>query len=156
MKTFSRWPPLTMMFSAVLEPWQLESWLMSILAGLGAAPSNFTVPLTRAAVAGSIVVDAGAAAGVGPENVQRLFSRLKRPEGMEVPGLMACGSIIQRSTQSGLRRPLACRKLGAVAVLSCAGSPVAWHFKHGAAGLLKRLRAISVSLAVSIGGGSGI
>src|SRR5258708_32157231 len=90
--------------------------------------------------------------GVGPENVQRLFSRLKRPEGMEVPGLMACGSIIQRSTQSGLRRPLACRKLGAVAVRSWAGSPVAWHFKHGAAGRLKRLRAIAVSLAVSAGG----
>src|SRR5260370_11240187 len=94
--------------------------------------------------------------GVGPEKVQRLFSRLKRPEGMEVPGLMACGSMIQRSTQSGLRRPLACRKLGAVAVLSWAGSPVAWHFKQGAAGLLKRLRAMSVSLAVSAGGGSGI
>src|SRR5258708_10038119 len=60
-------------------------------------------------------------AGVGPENVQRLFSRLKRPEGMEVPGLMACGSMIQRSTQSGLRRPLACRNLGAVGVSACAG-----------------------------------
>src|SRR5258707_14092745 len=94
--------------------------------------------------------------GVGPEDVQRLLSRLKRAEGMEVPGLMACGSIIQRSTQSGLRRPLACRKLGAVAVRSWAGSPVAWHFKHGAAGLLKRLRAMSGSLAVSAGAGSGI
>src|SRR6266478_3143562 len=49
------------MFSAVFEPAQLESWLMSILAGLGAAPSNFTVPLTLAAVAGSIGVAAGAA-----------------------------------------------------------------------------------------------
>src|SRR5882762_10112614 len=56
--------------------------------------------------------------GVGPENVQRLFSRLNSPGGMEVPGLMACGSMIQRSTQSGFKRPLACRKLGAVAVLS--------------------------------------
>src|SRR5262249_4781926 len=33
----------------------------------------------------------------------------------------------------GLQASLACRKLGAVAVRSCAGSPVAWHFKHGAA-----------------------
>src|ERR1700730_12272739 len=63
MKTFSRWPPLTTIYSAVLEPAQLGSWLMSILAGLGAAPSNFTVPLTLAAVAGSIGVAAGAAAG---------------------------------------------------------------------------------------------
>src|SRR5712671_4265778 len=75
---------------------------------------------------------------------------------MEVPGLMACGSMIQRSTQSGLRRPLAWRKLGAVAVLSCAGSPVAWHFKQGAAVLLNRLRAMSVSFAVRAGAGSGI
>jgi hypothetical protein len=66
---------------------------------------------------------------------------------MDVPGLIACGSMIQRSTQSAFNRPLACRKLGAVAVRSCAGSPVAWHFKQGAAGLLKRLRAISVSVA---------
>src|SRR5258707_4544654 len=53
------------MFSAVFEPAQLESWLMSILAGLGAAPSNFTVPLTLAAVAGSIGVAAGAPARAG-------------------------------------------------------------------------------------------
>src|SRR5712675_972481 len=91
-------------------------------------------------------------AGVGPENVQRLFSRLKSPEGIEVPGLMACGSMIQRSTQSGLRRPLAWRKFGAVAILSWAGSPVAWHFKQGAAVLLKRLRAMSVSGRDLIGG----
>src|SRR5216683_6602025 len=63
MKTFSRCPALTTMFSAVFEPWQLESWLISILAAFGAAPSNFTVPLTLAAVAGSIGVAAGAAAG---------------------------------------------------------------------------------------------
>src|ERR1700730_6110445 len=63
MKTFSRWPPLTTIFSAVLEPAQLGSWLMSILAGLGATPSNFTVPLTLAAGAGSIDADAEAAAG---------------------------------------------------------------------------------------------
>src|SRR5260370_38407109 len=59
MKTFSRCPALTTTFSAVFEPWQLASWLMSILAALGAAPSNFTVPLTLAAVAGSIGVAAG-------------------------------------------------------------------------------------------------
>src|SRR5262249_20329494 len=70
---------------------------------------------------------------------------------MEVPGLLACGSIIQRSTQSGLRRPRVKMKLGAEAVRSCPGSPVAWHFRHGAEVLLKRLRAISVSFAVSTG-----
>src|ERR1700688_195560 len=59
MKTFSRWPPLTTIFSAVFEPAQLGSWLMSILAAFGAAPSNFTVPLTDATVAGSIGVAAG-------------------------------------------------------------------------------------------------
>src|ERR1700719_1882453 len=63
MKTFSRCPPLTTRFSAVFPPAQLGSWLMSILAGLGVAPSNLTVPLTLAAVAGSIGVAAGAAAG---------------------------------------------------------------------------------------------
>src|SRR5215472_16116212 len=52
-----------MMVSAVLSPLQAGSWLMSILAGLGAAPSSFTVPLTRATVAGSMGVAAGAAAG---------------------------------------------------------------------------------------------
>src|SRR5712691_3560001 len=50
------------MFSAVLVPLQAGSWLMSILAALGASPSSFTVPLMLATVAGSIGV-AGAAAG---------------------------------------------------------------------------------------------
>src|SRR5262249_44448483 len=40
---------------------------MSILAGFGAAPSNLTVPLTLAAVAGSIGVAAGAAEEAGFE-----------------------------------------------------------------------------------------
>jgi len=62
---------------------------------------------------------------LGPANTQRLFSRLNKPEGIAVPGLMACGSMIQRSTQSGFRRSRARRKLGAVALRSCAASPVA-------------------------------
>ena len=49
------------MVSAVLAPLQAASWLMSIFAALGAAPSSFTVPLTLATVAGSIGVAAGAA-----------------------------------------------------------------------------------------------
>src|SRR6266481_3397956 len=61
-KTLARWPPLAITFSAVLVPLQAGSWLMSILAALGASPSNFTVPLILAAVAGSMGV-AGAAAG---------------------------------------------------------------------------------------------
>src|SRR6266849_8950913 len=75
---------------------------------------------------------------------------------MEVPGLMACGSKLQRSVQSGFRRSLASRKLGAVAILSCCGSPVAWHFRQGAAVLENRLRAMPVSFAVSVGTCSGM
>src|SRR6266851_1327960 len=79
MKTFSRCPALTTMFSAVFEPWQLASWLMSILAALGAAPSNFTVPLTLAAVAGSIGVAAGAAAGAEAAGCSSVVSFLPHP-----------------------------------------------------------------------------
>src|SRR5262249_2102213 len=43
-------------------PLQAGSWLMSILAGFGAAPSSLTVPETEATVAGSIGVAAGAGA----------------------------------------------------------------------------------------------
>src|ERR1700689_3500108 len=75
---------------------------------------------------------------------------------MDVPGLIACGSSTQRCAQSGFKRSLASRKFGAVAILSCAGSPVAWHFKHGAAVLENRLRAMSVSFVVSTGTCSGI
>src|SRR5580693_5429005 len=55
------------MFSAVFEPAQFGSWLMSILAAFGAAPSNFTVPLTEPTVAGSmgVAVGAGVAATEG-------------------------------------------------------------------------------------------
>src|ERR1051326_3773598 len=48
------------MFSAWLVPLQPGSWLMSIFAGLGAVPSNLTVPFTGATVAGSMGVAAGA------------------------------------------------------------------------------------------------
>src|SRR5271166_696565 len=48
------------MVSALLVPLHAASWLMSILAALGAAPSSFTVPLTLATVAGSMGVAAGA------------------------------------------------------------------------------------------------
>src|SRR5262249_36510415 len=81
---------------------------------------------------------------------------LKSSEGMEVLGLMVCGSSIHCSIQSGFKRLRAWRKLGAVAVRSCAGSFVAWYLRQGAAVLLKRLRAISVSLAVSTGTSSGM
>src|SRR5579864_1129804 len=64
-KTLARSPLLTTVFSDSLVPLQPGSWLMSIFAGFGAVPSNFTVPLTVATVAGSIGVAAGAeAAGV--------------------------------------------------------------------------------------------
>src|SRR5258708_39591193 len=85
MKTFSRCPPLETMLSAVFEPEQLESCLMSILAGLGAPPSNFTVPLTLAAVAGSIGVAAGAAAGPGAAGCSSAVSFLPHPANNTVP-----------------------------------------------------------------------
>src|SRR5271167_4378552 len=75
---------------------------------------------------------------------------------MDVPGLMACGSSTQRCAQSGFRRSFASKKFGAVAILSWAGSPVAWHFKHGAAVLENRLLAISVSFVVKTGTCSGM
>src|SRR5579859_2672866 len=95
-------------------------------------------------------------AGVGPEKTHWLFCCLNNPEGIDVPGLTACGSVIQRSTQSGFNRSLANRKFGAVAILSCAGSPVAWHFRQGAAVLENKLRAMSVSFALSVGTCSGM
>src|SRR6266851_9765836 len=61
-KTLERWPPLAMTFSAMFMPLQAGSWLMSIMAALGAVPSNLTTPMIVAAVPGSIGV-AGAAAG---------------------------------------------------------------------------------------------
>src|SRR5208282_6867298 len=45
-------------------PLQAGSWVMSIFAAVGAAPSSVTVPLTLAAVAGSIGVAAGAGAAI--------------------------------------------------------------------------------------------
>src|ERR1700730_12869528 len=79
MNTFWRWPSLTTTFSATFPPWQFGSWLISILAGLGATPSNFTVPLTVAAVAGSIGVAAGAAAGLGAAGCSSPVSFLPHP-----------------------------------------------------------------------------
>src|ERR1700687_4065246 len=48
------------MVSAILLPLQAASWLMSIFCPLGAGPPKVTVPLTLAAVSGSIGADAGA------------------------------------------------------------------------------------------------
>src|SRR5467141_2562470 len=78
--TLERWPPAAITFSATLVPLQAGSWLMSILAALGASPSNFTVPLMLAAVAGSIGV-AGAAAGAAALGVAAgsLLSFLPQP-----------------------------------------------------------------------------
>ena len=50
----------------------------------------------------------------------------------------SAGLVIQRSVQAGCKRSLANRKLGAMAVLSCPGSPVAWHFRQGAAVLVNK------------------
>src|SRR5882762_8468191 len=90
-KTLARWPPLAITFSAMLVPLQAGSWLMSILAALGASPSNFTVPEMLAAVAGSIGV-AGAAAGaeaagvaVGCSSFLPHPARRRRPKEADKP-----------------------------------------------------------------------
>src|ERR1700722_9411504 len=88
-------------------------------------------------------------AGIGPANTQRSPSRLKRPEGIAVPGIISCGLVIQRPVHGERRRSLASRKLGAVAFLSWLASPVAWHFRQGAAVLVNRSRAIPCSAGVS-------
>src|ERR1700730_1027873 len=85
MKTFSRWPPLTTIFSAVFEPAQLASWLISILAAFGAAPSNFTVPLPLAAVAGSIGAAAGPAGALGAAGCSSADSFLPHPASRTTP-----------------------------------------------------------------------
>src|SRR6202171_3014278 len=65
--------------------------------------------------------------------------------------MISAGLVIHLAVQAGCKRSFANKKLGAMAVLSCAGSPVAWHFRQGAAVLVKSSRAISFS-AVVIGG----
>src|SRR5437899_13005893 len=55
---FASLPLSATMVSDMLLPLQAGSWLMSILAGLGTAPPYVAVPLTVAAVAGSIGVEA--------------------------------------------------------------------------------------------------
>src|SRR5437660_10328879 len=64
-KTFASLPLSATMVSDMLLPLQAGSWLMSILAGLGTAPPYVAVPLTVAAVAGSIGVEAVFASFVG-------------------------------------------------------------------------------------------
>src|SRR4029077_2195109 len=61
-KTLDNLPLSATTVSAVFGPLQAGSWLMSIFAALGAVPARLTVPLTLAAVAGSIGAAAGAAA----------------------------------------------------------------------------------------------
>src|SRR5579863_1843337 len=58
------------MFSAAFMPLHAGSWLISIFEPLGAAPSNFTVPLTVATVAGSMGVAAGVAAGCSADGLE--------------------------------------------------------------------------------------
>src|SRR6266849_3392642 len=61
-KTLANLLPSATTVSAVFGPLQTGSWLMSIFAALGAVPARLTMPLTLAAVAGSIGASAGAAA----------------------------------------------------------------------------------------------
>ena len=95
----------------------------------------------------------------GPVRNHMRWSFRNRPDGIAVPGIIFAGSVIQRSVQAGCKRSCASRKFGAEAFLSCSGFPVMWHFKHGAAGLVNRLRAIAVSVGSSgftLGGINGV
>jgi hypothetical protein len=58
---------------------------MSIFAAFGAAPSNFTVPVTVAAVAGSIGADGVVAAGVGAAGCSSVVSFLPQPANRASP-----------------------------------------------------------------------
>src|ERR1700682_1065782 len=71
-KTLANLLPSATTVSAVFEPLQAGSWLMSIFAALGAVPARLTVPLTLAAVAGSIGAAAGAAALPGAADCSSL------------------------------------------------------------------------------------
>src|SRR6202158_222653 len=71
-KTLANLLPSATTVSAVFEPWHAGSWLMSIFALLGAVPARLTVPLTLAAVAGSIGVAAGVAAVPGAADCSSL------------------------------------------------------------------------------------
>src|SRR5205823_10947241 len=67
--------------------------------------------------------------------------------GIAVPGAICAGSSNQRKVQSGFKRCDASRKFGAIALASCVGSPVIWHFKQGVPET-KMLRAIDFSDSV--------
>src|SRR6266446_4786576 len=73
-KTLANLLPSATTASAGFGPLQAGSWLMSIFAALGAVPARLTVPLTPAAVAGSIGAAAGAdvAAVPGPAGCSSL------------------------------------------------------------------------------------
>src|ERR1700693_3973848 len=98
------------------------------------------------------------AAGTAPEKTQWSPSLWNRPDGIAVPGMILAGSVIHLAVHAGCKRSRASRKLGAEAFLSCASLPVMWHFKHGAAGLVNRPRAIARSASVkgsTLGGING-
>src|SRR5258708_39631482 len=85
-----RWPPLALTFSAVFVPLQAGSWLMSILAALGASPSSFTTPTMMAVVAGSIgVATAAGAAGLAGAGCSSALSFLPHPARRTIPNKAA-------------------------------------------------------------------
>src|SRR5258708_2565295 len=71
-KTLANLLPSATTVSAVFVPLQAGSWLMSIFAAIGAGPARLTLPLTLAAVAGSIGAAAGAAAVPGAADCSSL------------------------------------------------------------------------------------
>src|SRR5579872_7113049 len=87
-KTLATLPPSATIVSAVLVPLQAASWLISILEGLGAVPSSFTVPLTEATVLGSMGVAAGAGCAADEGAVvwdSFVFSFLLQPTSSQRP-----------------------------------------------------------------------
>src|SRR5258707_14546883 len=101
-KTLANLLPSATTVSAVFGPLQAGSWVMSIFAALGAVPARLTVPLTLAAVAGSIGAAAGAdvAAVPGPAGCSSLrfllhaVSRNKPPTPHKPKGNNQCFRII--------------------------------------------------------------
>src|ERR1700730_17927011 len=96
------------MFSAVFDPWQLASWVMSILAAFGSAPSNFMIPLTLPAVAGSIGVAAGLTEGLGVAGCSSALSFLPHPVSRPTPSKTARHPTAREFLFFILFLPLAC------------------------------------------------
>ena len=101
-------------------------------------------------IAGPGLQDAGRSL-VDPVVADLVVVALDEDAGLVAPGDVLVGrdrAVPTRHKIETVGFPLragASKKFGAVARASCAGSPVIWHFKHGAAGLVNKARAMARS-----------